>query len=84
MCSVHFRLRDVRNLNCCQALLNPSSLIKQTLPAFNKIASLCDFRLFEALGLELSQLCWKKKLLHFSPRLLRRIRSFLRILFFFY
>lgn len=50
MCTIQFRLCDVGNMNCCQALLNLSSLIKQALPAFNKITSFCDFRLFEAFG----------------------------------
>lgn len=48
-------LCDARNMNCCQASLNLSGVVKQILSALNKITSLRDFRLFEVMGLELSQ-----------------------------
>lgn len=48
-----------RYRNFSHTLLNLSSSYKQILPAFNKITSLCDLRLFEAVGHELSELCAK-------------------------
>lgn len=46
---------DERSRVFFQTLLNLSSSYKQTLPAFNKITSLCDSRMSEAEGRDLFQ-----------------------------
>lgn len=43
-------------MNYLHTLLNLSSSYKQILPAFNKMSSLYDLMLFEAVRLELSEL----------------------------
>lgn len=74
MCTIHFRQCDVRNMNCCQALLTVSTLIKQTLPTFSK----------RGLGPPTFSTFAQKDCSVFSPCLLWRIRSsFPRILFYY-